>query len=377
MAQTELVSVVIPAFNSEATLAATLASVRAQTYANLEIIVIDDGSTDGTLALARSLAGADPRIRVLSKPNGGVSEARNAGIGASRGAFIAPVDADDIWHPEKITRQMAVMQAGGPQMGFVYTGYRRIDADNCAFYASPACLFISGQVFLRHVLFNFVGSGSSLLIRRVAFDAVGGYETDPLVQGNEDNLLEILIARSWTVGVVPEYLLGYRQSPGSVSSHRERMDRHKLRALEHVRMRHPETPDDVLALSEAFIRSGSGVFQLLGRRRPREAGAQFWRSLRRTPAATLGFGRVAFQEHMRGVFRRRGLTKPPQVDRIPFFDLDPADIASGPVAHPILPWLEALEAREEAFFRSHLPVPAALAGPRRWQPAAAAAAERL
>ena len=103
-----LVSVVIPAYNAERTLNATLASVLGQTVTEIEVLVVDDGSTDGTAVVAHSFG--DPRLRVLHQANAGHASARNAGIAAARGAYIAVVDADDLWLPEKLERQLAVLR---------------------------------------------------------------------------------------------------------------------------------------------------------------------------------------------------------------------------------------------------------------------------
>ena len=206
----------IPAYNAATTLRATLASVRAQTYPNFEIVVVDDGSTDSTAALARAEAEIDPRIRVLTVENGGVAAARNIGIAASSGAFVAPIDFDDLWHPEKIARQMAVMRTGGHRMGYVYTRYRRIDPADQIIHNGPAWS-CSGAVFLRMLMTNLVGNGSSLLIRRLAIEEIGGYEPNCAGRerrGSEDYLAQVLMARTWRVGVVPEYLTGYRATPG-------------------------------------------------------------------------------------------------------------------------------------------------------------------
>jgi glycosyltransferase involved in cell wall biosynthesis len=351
MGQSELVSVVVPAYNAEATLAATLESVHRQTYDNLEIIVVDDGSTDGTLALAEAMARRDGRIRALSKPNGGVGAARNAGVRASRGAYLAPVDADDLWHPDKIARQMAAMAAGGPEMGFVYTGFRHIDTEGRAVATPPRRFMLSGRMFLRHILVNPIGNGSSLLIRRAAFDAVGGYATDRRAQGCADHLLQILIARFWIVGVVADYLTGYRMHGAAMSANRERMAEAALLLLDHVRARHPETPEDVLATAEAHIRSRRAVFQLLGERRVAAAASNFRRALRRSPGVAMAVGGLAFREHVQGVVERR-LLSPGRAEPVAFFDMDPAVEAAGPFRHPLEPWVRALEPRDEAFFRS-------------------------
>jgi teichuronic acid biosynthesis glycosyltransferase TuaG len=124
------VSVITPARNAAATLEATIASVTAQTRADWEMLIADDGSTDATVAIAAAWAARDPRIRPLPGPRAGGGEgpaaARNRAIRAARGRFIAFLDADDRWRPEKLARQLAFMQATGSP--FSFTAYRREDA---------------------------------------------------------------------------------------------------------------------------------------------------------------------------------------------------------------------------------------------------------
>ena len=101
-----LVSVVMPAWNAEATIVEALRSVAAQTYRDLEIIIVDDGSTDATAALAKEFCASDPRARTVRRSNGGPAAARNLGIAEARGEWIALIDADDVWHPTKIEKQL-------------------------------------------------------------------------------------------------------------------------------------------------------------------------------------------------------------------------------------------------------------------------------
>jgi glycosyltransferase involved in cell wall biosynthesis len=107
MTEAPAISVIIPVFNRGYCLADTLRSVCAQTFTDFEVVVVDDGSTDDSAAVARSFG---ERVRVLTQKNSGVSAARNAGLRAARGRFIAFQDSDDLWHPRKLEWQIAVLQ---------------------------------------------------------------------------------------------------------------------------------------------------------------------------------------------------------------------------------------------------------------------------
>lgn len=225
MERAPLVSVVIPAFNAQSTIARTLQSVSKQTHEHLEILVVDDGSTDATPEIARELSLSDARIRVLRQANGGVARARNYGIQQARAAYVAPVDADDLWHPTKIAKQVAVMLRADPATAFVYCASRIIDEEDRIVGQPPSYRF-SGWVLHRHVVVNFVGNGSALLMRRAAVLECGGYDAslrDRGLQGAEDSLLQLQLASRYRVEVVPEYLVGYRRTKGAMSENVERM----------------------------------------------------------------------------------------------------------------------------------------------------------
>lgn len=222
-----LVSVIIPARNAESTLRQTLRSVVDQTYSQLEIIVVDDGSTDRTAAIAEEFCAADSRARLLRKPNGGVASARNLGIEQSRGEWLAPIDSDDLWHPRKIEKQMAVALGAAAPPGFVYCWYHYLDAEGRVIGSGPEWA-IEGSVLNRLAALNFVQNGSALLLRREAVLAVGGYEPALRAhggQGCEDILIELQIAARYAVCVVPEHLVGYRCLPESMSRDSAQMAR--------------------------------------------------------------------------------------------------------------------------------------------------------
>ena len=120
------VSVIMPTYNSAPFVAESVAGVLAQTFTDLELILIDDGSTDGTLDLTEALARADARVRLLRTPvNGGAAESRNLGISEARGRFIAFCDSDDVWRPRKLERQIALMKQNG--WAFTFAAYDKID----------------------------------------------------------------------------------------------------------------------------------------------------------------------------------------------------------------------------------------------------------
>jgi glycosyltransferase involved in cell wall biosynthesis len=228
-----LVSVVVPAFNAAKTIHETLHSISQQTYRTLEVVVVDDGSTDETAAIAYTHSFADPRFRVVSKPNAGVASARNEGIRTSRGEFIAFIDADDLWHPTKIEKQLDVLMSGGPDTALVYSPFRLIGADGNVI-ASPHKYGVNGWVLYRHFYTNLVGNGSALLIRRKVLEEFGGFDPwlrDQGAEGCEDLLLQLRIAARYRFGEVSEYLVGYRRLPDNMSSNTEQMIRSGVLAV--------------------------------------------------------------------------------------------------------------------------------------------------
>jgi len=214
-----LVSVVVPAYNAGATIDATLDSVRAQSYRHLEILVVDDGSADDTAARVERHAAADRRVRLLRQPNAGVAAARNLGLRAARGAYVAPVDADDLWHPHKIERQVRMFEHGPPSLGLVYTWYAVIDDEGRVMRSANPALEGAVQRDLMR-LGNFIGNASSALMRR---ELALRFGYDPSLrerggQGCEDYKLYLQLAGDCSFAVVPGYLTGYRVVDGNMSS---------------------------------------------------------------------------------------------------------------------------------------------------------------
>ena len=121
-----LVSVIVPTYNRAYCLNRAVDSMLAQTYGNCEVLIVDDGSTDDTSARVKTWYGHNPQVRYLRQVNQGVSAARNAGLRAARGAFIALLDSDDVWLPWKIEVQVACLDAL-PQVGMIWTDMEAVD----------------------------------------------------------------------------------------------------------------------------------------------------------------------------------------------------------------------------------------------------------
>ena len=167
-----LVSIVLPVHDGESSIAATLESAVGQTYRNTEIVVVDDGSRDGTRAIVESWVARDPRVRLLAQANRGVAAARNRAVEAARGELIAPLDADDLWDPTKIERQVRRLFEAGDGTGLVYCWWVTIDDAGVLLDSSPAWR-IEGHGADTLVQVNYTGNASVPLYRRQILEEVG------------------------------------------------------------------------------------------------------------------------------------------------------------------------------------------------------------
>ena len=245
------VSVVIPAYNAAETLLTTLASAQAQTVRDIEILIVDDGSTDATAELADGAARQDPRVRVIRQSNAGVATARNAGVEQSASRWIAPLDADDLWHPQKLERQLRAVRESPWSPTFVYSWSRRIDAQDRILrdLGQPRH---RGDVLHQIVASNFCHNMSAQIIDRHCLEKVGGFDSrlqDAGAHGAEDIQLHIALAELGPVEVAPGYLIGYRFLPGSMSSSAHRMRRSLELVLEGVESRRDDVPPGLMDLA--------------------------------------------------------------------------------------------------------------------------------
>ncbi len=265
-----LVSVILPVFNGAEFLGCALESVMLQTYRNLEIVVVNDGSTDQTEAILEACAARDARVRVITQSNAGVARARNRAIAESTGEFIAPIDADDLWSPDKIARQLQCMLNAGKQTGLVYSWWVWIDAEGKVLDRSPRWT-IQGNVLEKLIFINFTGSASVPLYRRRCLEEIGGYNetlAPAHAGGCEDWEAALRVAEKYRVAVVPEILLGYRRRTGSMSSACDTMWRSQQLVMEGVRKLRPN-------LVPALFRASENQFSMY------LAGLSYWSGNRR------------------------------------------------------------------------------------------------
>ncbi len=217
-------SIVIPVFNGEDTLRAAIDSALAQTHPDFEVIIVDDGSTDGSAAIAQSYD--DHRLRVVQQENGGLNAARNTGIREARSTMIGLLDADDIWAPEKLAKHVIHLQSD-PALGLSFSASWMIDMAGASVGLSqrPKTRNISARDLICH---NPVGNGSTPLMRRAALDSIAHkHPRDGHICWFDEELrqstdiecwMRIALLSDWKIEGLDERLTGYRINPNGLSA---------------------------------------------------------------------------------------------------------------------------------------------------------------
>ena len=242
---------IIPAFNAAEYIRETLHSVLAQTYRALEVIVVDDGSADATGSIVKEFVEKDARVQLVRQCNAGAGAARNTAIRMARGEYIAPMDADDMWFPEKLEKQVARMEQYGEETGMVYCWSIVVDKHG-AFEHTQWFSKAEGRLRDAMVSGNWIDNTSVPLFRASALAGVGPYLTRAEqggVQGCEDWDLYIRIAETFCIRLVPEYLVVYRKSGSSMSANVESMATSFAIVIERARQRNSDLPAAIFRFS--------------------------------------------------------------------------------------------------------------------------------
>jgi glycosyltransferase involved in cell wall biosynthesis len=249
------ITVILPAFNAQTFLAQTLRSVLSQDYSNFELLIIDDGSTDETAAIAAEFTAGDDRVRLIQQANSGVAAARNRGIAEARGAYLAFIDADDLWEPQTLGLWHYTLTHVPESIGVVYAWSLDVDDKNFltgGFHAAE----VVGPVLPTLLAHNFLGNASSTMVRRELVQAVGGYDVslrDRSAQGCEDWDFYFKLAELCEFAVVPRFLVRYRKPAVSMSSDYDQMARSHALVLEALRNRVPSLPGWLYGLSKSSL----------------------------------------------------------------------------------------------------------------------------
>jgi len=214
MAAPPAITVYMPAYNVGKYIRQAAESILAQTFRDLEFIIIDDGSTDDTLGLAKQLAARDTRIRLITRPNAGVSATANEAIALSRGEFVARLDADDIALPQRLEKQLTFLRTN-PACVAVGSSVLMIDEEGLPLYVMPDIQFGHDKIESAFWRGGWPIHQSATMYRRDALHAVGGYRTD--LSLHEDHEMFLRLTERGRLENLPEVLLWYRQRPDSLS----------------------------------------------------------------------------------------------------------------------------------------------------------------
>lgn len=266
-----LVSVVVPVYNREHMVGKTLDSILCQSYQQVEVVAVNDGSTDNSLAVLMRYAEMHPgKVKVIDQGNAGQVKARNRGLSEAQGEFIAFLDSDDTWEADKLSLQIPLLKGN---VGLVYSGINEVDPGGNVIRTILPEPGMRGDIY-RYLLVSNRMTGGAVVVSRRALAAVGVFDESFRAAENWD--LWIRIARHFEVDYVDRPLVNYLKHPGNMSQDNSRMTQGAWSVLQkHL----PGIPDDdglKASYQEAYARYyyGQGV-SLFGQEKYREARSMF------------------------------------------------------------------------------------------------------
>lgn len=284
-----LVSIIVPIYNGASTIRETLDSVLQQSIKAFELIVIDDGSTDNTLEVVAGFE--DPRLSVFSYPNAGVAATRNRGVTHASAEYISFIDADDLWTPDKLARQLDVLESS-PNAAIAYSWTDYIDQTG-RFIAHDQQVTFSGNVYGELLRRDFLESASNVTIRRQAFLDVGGFDSS--LSGAADWDFFLRLAKRYDFVVVPYIGVLYRISDSSMSANLSMQEQECIAVLERA---YEQAPANLQSLKpQSFSQlyhylSFSAMRGPLSRNNGLTALHYFRRSLAHSPMIAVQYSRL-------------------------------------------------------------------------------------
>jgi glycosyltransferase involved in cell wall biosynthesis len=258
------ISVIIPTYNSSGTIGETLNSVFSQTFKDFEVILINDGSTDDLNLVLQHFQ--DVRLKVFHYPNGGLAIARNRGIKQANGKYLAFLDADDLWHEDKLKTHVEALEfarKSNSKVAVAYSWSYFLDHETQQCFDDAAVAF-QGNVLRELLQSNFITSGSNILVSREAVLSTGFFNQS--CEGAADWDYWLRLAQRWEYILIPERQVFYRQTRTSMSSHVPKMEQEQIHVLDTI---FPSLPSNLqsikpIALSNIYFYSA----QLYSRQMP-------------------------------------------------------------------------------------------------------------
>lgn len=251
MNEKALVSVVVASYNMGSYLPLAVSSALAQTYDRIEVLIIDDGSTDNTAAIAQGLL-TDPRVRYIHQQNGGQASSKNRGIRESKGEFIAFLDADDLWEPTKLEEQLPLFEKSA-KVGVVCARYVEIDAEGKELRVDSSTFF-RGKVSGRLLKYNYIGFSTSV-VRRECFETLGCFKEN-LGMGIDYDLW-LRFSTRYEFDFVDRTLVRYRVWSGQMSKNLKRRYLNGIAIMQQFLQEYPGVVSEHLR-REAWAHTFSG-----------------------------------------------------------------------------------------------------------------------
>ncbi|MGL5084036.1 MAG: glycosyltransferase [Microcoleaceae cyanobacterium] len=272
-----LVSVVIPVYNGEKTIAETIDSVLSQSFKDFELIVINDGSTDKTLEIISQFQ--DPRLQVFSYSNAGLATSRNRGIQQAKGEYISFLDADDLWTFDKLEAQVQALNSD-PEAAVVYSWTDLID-ESSQFLSSDSRASFTGDVYPNILLASFPSNGSNVMVRRQAFAESGRF--DESLKAAEDWEMWIQLGAKYPFAVVPKPQVLYRISQSSMST---KLEQHETESLKVIERAFAQAPNHLQPLKPQSLANLYKylTFKALDGQQGVKAAQFFWKAANYDPA---------------------------------------------------------------------------------------------